>query len=225
MALLVHYLARVLAFTFRGSVRQTDSWQIVAGGTAIPSIVLGGVYGLMGRDVPSISPTEWATFFGYGLVTWLGIRFLVAPFFIWREQYEETAELRLELSKPERMVMEHLTRHRAKARAKLASQLEDFQTYAFAEEFNDACIAATANKMSKIRQLQAQAGLSNAFEKGRGRLLLAVQNEAKAPSHTLPMDRESDRVLKLLQRHLVGDLTAEDLALQLPQGTVPGTQR
>ncbi|NVD45835.1 hypothetical protein [Qipengyuania atrilutea] len=131
MGLFWQYIGQVLAFTFRGSVRQTDSWQIVAGGTALPSLALGAIYGLLGRDMPTIEQAEWATYFGYGLITWLAIRFLIAPFFIWKEQHEETAKLRLELSKPEQMIMQRLATHRAKARAKLAAELEDFQTHSF----------------------------------------------------------------------------------------------
>lgn len=120
MGLVWIYLGRVLAFTFRGSVKQTDSWQIIAGGTAIPSIALGIIYGLIGREMPSITPAQWAELFGYGLASWLAIRFLIAPFFIWRDQYQESAKLRLELSKPERIELERMSRLRAKQRIKLA---------------------------------------------------------------------------------------------------------
>lgn len=219
MGLLWLYLGRVFAFTFRGSVRHADSWQIVAGGTAVPSILLGIIFGVVGQDMPNITPAEWATFFGYGLITWLLIRFLVAPFFIWREQYEESTELRTELSKPERMVMERLSKHRAKARAKLAASLEDFQTLAFASNWDDAHDQLSASKMSKCRKLQAEAGLSEAFETARLRLTNLVVSEGKKDNSNLPLDRISDEVLKLMQSYLMGDITAEILALRLPPYT------
>jgi hypothetical protein len=221
MTLVGQYLLRVLAFTFRGTVRQADSWQTVLGGTALPSIGLGVVYGLLGRHVPTISQAEWASLFGYGLVTWLAVRFVIAPFFIWREQYEETTELRLELSKPERMVMEHLTKHRAKARAKLAAELEDIQTWSFYEIWDESVGLEFGKVAASARRLQAEAGLSEAYSQGWGSLLSAVMEEGKKPNKDLPLNRESERILQLLQKHLVGDLTAEALALQLPKGTAP----
>lgn len=138
-------MGRVLAFTLRGSVRQADSWQVIATGTALPSLVLGTIFSLAGLKVPTLDAATYPTYVGYGLLAWLAIRFVIAPFFIWREQYQETAELRLELLKPERLIMERLARHRARARAKLSSNLEDLQTYAFAAKWEGFAQTGTSN--------------------------------------------------------------------------------
>jgi hypothetical protein len=223
MGLVGLYLARVIAFTLRGSVRQADSWQIVAGGTALPSIALGIIYGLLGRRMPTIEQAEWASYFGYGLITWLALRFFVAPFFIWKELYAETTELRLELTKPERMVMEHLAKHRAKARAKLASALEAFQSLSFCEEWNETAERSWVMQGSKIDRLKAEAGVSRSFNKGCDLLLTILQEEASKPNNQQPGVRKSEKLVALLQRHLMGEITAEDLALQLPTSTAPET--
>ncbi|NVD45836.1 hypothetical protein [Qipengyuania atrilutea] len=75
--------------------------------------------------------------------------------------------------------------------------------------------------MTKIKRLQASAGLSDSFEKGRGQLLALVHCEARLPNEDLALNRKSDEVLELLQQYLVGDLTAEALALQLPTDIEP----
>lgn len=223
MGLFWQFLGRVLAFTFRGSVRQTDSWQIVAGGTALPSIGLGIIYSIAGQEMPTIEQAEWATYFGYGLLTWLAIRFLLAPFFIWREQYEEAASLRRELSKPERMVLERLTKHRAKARAKLSSELEDWQALAFTAEWDAVAQRLNSEYFGKAMRLQAEAGLSEAFVQARRHFAAAIKEEGEEAGHRKLQDRQSERLLRLMQKHLMGELTAEALALQLPKDTAPET--
>lgn len=149
--------------------------------------------------------------------------FFTVPYTMWKERVEEVGQLKLELSKPERLVMEHLAQHRAKARADLAGELEEFQSLAFAPQWNRACKDLCGTRTATIRRLQAAAGLSEAFQEGRLALLHWVIKEAETPDAEVPADRQSMRILSLLQRHLVGDLTAEALALQLPQGIAQGT--
>jgi|TARA_A100001518_G_C1223156_1_gene68762 hypothetical protein len=222
LSLVFQFIGRILSFALRGSVRQTDSWQIIAGGTALPSIALGVIYGLVGWDTPTVEADQWATYFGYGLATWLAIRLVVAPFFIWKEQYEETAELRLELSKPERLVLEHLAKHRAKARAKLASLVEDLQTCAYAQQFEGFASSRSAELSAKIRGLEAESGVADAFCEGRKMLMAAISTEADIPNAELAkMTLASPKITKLLQRYLVADITAESLALQLPKSIEP----
>lgn len=194
----------------------TDALQILAA-SALPAIST-----LFGLKLPEDAGTLVLAYIGLAALTFFAIRLLWAPYSIWKEQAGEISRLQIELSKPERMVMERLARHRAKARAKLAAKLEDFQTLSFYEEVN---FAVLAPKMAEIRRLQASAGLSDAFETGRCRFLVVVQEEAKQKNSGLSLDRKSNQILKLLQRYLVGEVTAETLALQLPSDLRPGTRQ
>lgn len=218
MGLFWHYMGRVLAFTFRGSVRQADGWQIVAGGTALPSIALGVIYGFLGQNMPTIEQAEWATYFGYGLVTWLAIRFLIAPFFIWKEQYQEAAELRLELSKPERKVLEHMAKHRAKARVKAIKKLEALHTVYFGDDLEkiDREAAGLTNDLSRIMH---QTGLPSIR-----RVLIRFEDEARSRHQggdvtgTEPKDFE---ILADIHAFLNDQVTAEYLHSRWPLNIEP----
>lgn len=218
------YLGRLFAFALRGSVREADKWQILTA-TALPSAILGIAFqiagALTGISVSEIDVKDYPIYLGYGLMAWVAVRFfLIGPYFLYAEQLNDAAGLRLELSKPERMVMERLAAHRAKARAKLAAELEDLQTYAFANEWGEFAIKGTSERMTKIRRLQAKAGLPPAFEECVSWLLVYVKKEAESAESLPKSKRNSVRILRVLQRHLVGGVTDESLALQLLQEPV-----
>ncbi|MBH1945496.1 hypothetical protein I5L01_14815 [Erythrobacter sp. YJ-T3-07] len=125
------YIGQLLEFALRGSVRQADKWQII-GATALPSLLLGVAFQLAGLAVPVIEAAEFPTYLGYGLIAWIAIRFfLIGPYALYNEQLAETAQLRLELSKPERMILEHLAKKKAKNRIKLLTLLKELYNSGF----------------------------------------------------------------------------------------------
>lgn len=211
------YLAAVIRRAFQPGARFTDILQILAA-SAAPAAAK-----FLGLRVPT--PDETLAYIGAAAIAFVSLRlFFVAPYQVWREQLAEIGTLTLELSKPERRVLEHLAKHRAKARAKLASILEDCQTCAYAVKWEGYAEKRFVELMTTARQLQAEAGLSEAFNTGRQQFIVAVRAEADAEPGT-PLGKESRRLADLLQQHLVGGLTAEDLALRLPPNTGSKTQQ
>lgn len=209
------YLGAVLARALQPTVRITDGLQILAASFVALIVRISGVK--MTDDLA----TNILAYVGMATSAFIVIRLFWAPYALWKDDRSEISGLKLELTKPEQMIMERLARHRAKARAKLAAELEDLQTYAFAKEWSDFAINGTSERMTTIRRLQAQAGLSESFASGVAWLLTYVRAEAEAPNSASNDERKSVRTLKALQRHLVGDLTVEDLASQLTRDTRP----
>jgi hypothetical protein len=213
------YLIAVLKRAFTATPRMTDALQILAA-SALPAVSTA-----FGVRLPNDAPTLVLAYIGMAALAFFVIRLFWAPYSIWREQGCDILDLRSELARPERLVMEHLAKHRAKARAKLAVELEKFQALGFREagdddkEDPDWHFTKAAQIMSRIRHLQAQAGLSEAFDKTRMRLVNAVLVEADTKNDDLPGDRLSQILMKLMQSHLIGELTAEALLLRSPPYT------
>lgn len=97
------------------------------------------------------------------------------------------------------------------------------QTLSFVEGWDQNADMLLGKLSAEALRLQAEAGLTDTFDHARGVLLSKIAGEGKQPNEGQPLERESRRVLRLLQKHLVGDLTAEALALQLPPSTAPKT--
>jgi hypothetical protein len=213
--MLWQYIGLILSFSLRRSTIRTDIMQILAA-SALPAAAK-----FAGLKMPETASNDILAYIGLATIAFIVLRLLCAPYFIWREQVGNIGELRAELSRPERLVLAKLAKHRARARAKLTARLEEYQTLGFAAEWGDWSENQFSSQMTKIRSLEAEAGLSDAFKEGRRRLMVALLNEGKTPNSELPYARESQRILLLLQRYLIGDITAEALALQLPLGTAP----
>lgn len=209
--MLWRYIGLIFSFAFRRTTPAIDALQIVAA-SALPALAK-----ISGLDTPERATSDVLAYIGFAAIAFVILRLLSAPYFIWSGQVTEICKLRDELSKPEHQVMDRLAKYRAKARAKLAAKLEDFQTLAFVDGWDLSCDAQVGAQMASIRRLQAKAGLSEEFDTGRGLLLVIVQNEGKKSNDL--SDRESARILRLLQDYLVGSLTAEALSLQLPPHT------
>lgn len=207
------YLLAVFRKALSTTTRVTDGLQILT------ASVLPGVAKFLGVTMPESIGNDALAYIGAAALAFIVIRLFWAPYALWKEQVETVDGLKIELSKPQQMIMVRLAKHRAKARAKLAAKLEDYQTIAFSENWTDGADIRSAKAMTKIRRLQAEAGLSEAFNEGRKTLMLLVMAEANKADNAVTEKRGSQHVLELLQRHLVGDVTAEALALQLPKGT------
>jgi len=213
------YLGELLKRVFFPTTRGADYASVL-----VPLLIAAGAF-FAGFKVSADTTTQVLAYLGaLTVVVFLTRLFFFVPYTMWKEQTGLVSNLQLELARPERLVLEHLARHRAKARAKLSASLEDLQTMAFIEGWDEGVQTRFSNKLVKIRRFQAEAGLSAAFQQGRFDLQAAIKREGAKPNSESPLPRESQRLLSLLQRHLIGDLTAEALALQLPPGTAPETQ-
>lgn len=210
--MILTYLSEIFRRVFFPTTRGADYLSIL-----LP-LILAAAVKFAGVTVSRDASTEILAYLGaFTLATFLFRLVFTAPYSMWNEKVSEVTDLRSELSKPERSVMMRLVKHRAKARAKLAAHLEDLQTYAFAAGWEGFAQDQSSEKLTKIRRLEAEARLPEAYLTGRMRLQLFIKQEADIPNTDLG-ERLSTITLKLLQRHLMGDLTAESLALQLPIG-------
>ncbi|MCW2370969.1 hypothetical protein [Sphingobium sp. B11D3D] len=211
MGLVWEYLGQVLSFALRRSTIRTDVMQILA------ASVLPGLGVVAGIEMPETTGQIALAYIGLATVALIILRLISAPYFIWKEQVSTVAALQLELSKPERLIFEKLARHRAKARIKLAAQIEDFQTMSFFEVPEPQPMPPQiGHKMAKIRRLQAQAGLSKAFDTVRRYLLIAVMKECRLPNENNKVPISWDLML-LSQSYLTGQITTEELTLRLNQ--------
>lgn len=90
------YLRAVLTRTFRGFVPVIDAMQVIMA-SAVPLFFYA-----RGIKMPDDTVTAVLSYIGIAAVTYGGLRFLSAPFFIWRDQQQEISRLRSELSRPQR---------------------------------------------------------------------------------------------------------------------------
>jgi predicted permease len=120
------FLWEVLKRAFSPTARVTDVLQILAAST-IPAI---GKFA--GISLPASANDDALAYIGLIAVSFIIIRLMWAPYSIWREQAGEIGTLKLELSKPERAVVEHLAKHRAEARVELIRRLPEMSAFACA---------------------------------------------------------------------------------------------
>lgn len=111
------YLWEVVKRAFTPAPRVTDILQILAAST-LPAITK-----FAGVELPANASEDALAYIGLIAVTFIVIRFLWAPYSIWKDQSSEVAQLRSEISKPQRVEMLRLAEHRADARASLAETL------------------------------------------------------------------------------------------------------
>ncbi|WP_309751736.1 hypothetical protein [Novosphingobium sp.] len=208
------WLLEVMKRAFSPMPRVTDVLQILAA-SALPATSR-----FFGIQLPQNAGEATLAYIGLATLSFVAIRFFWAPYAIWKEQTVESVALKLELSRPERKVIEALAKHRAKARSKLVVALQEFFRLRHADGWEGRAEDEGAVKMDKIRKLQAEGGLSDAFNEGRHRFLKYVILEARANNDDFPNFTEAYITLKLLQRHAMGEITAEDLLLQLPPDIV-----
>lgn len=102
------------------------------------------------------------TYIGLVPVGFMIIRFAWAPYAIWKEQIVESAELRLELSKPERLVIKHLAKHRAKAKIKITKELHNLGVISH-EADQEIRIAKISDIGLKVHRLCHQAAMPEDF--------------------------------------------------------------
>lgn len=215
--MLWQYIGLVLSFSLRRSTIRTDIMQILAA-SALPAAAK-----FAGIKMPETASNDMLAYIGLATIAFIVLRLLCAPYFIWREQTAHIRDLKLELSKPERLVFAKIAEHRAKARAKLAAALEDYQTLAFVNEWDEFAKNQSGERGAKVNRYAAASGLGETFHKARRLLYASVQLEGEISNEKLSPERESMRILRMIQSHVIGDITAEALALQLPASIVVKT--
>jgi hypothetical protein len=189
--------------------RLTDTLQILAA-SALPALSQ-----FAGLSLPAGAPQSVLAYIGLIALCFLAIRFLWAPYAIWREKEATITSLNAELAKPERMIFAEIAKHRAEARAQLTVALEDFQTVSFTVEPNDIYEKMFVERHNKIKTLAATAGLSQSYDQTWRLFRHAVKQEAETPNEHQGIPRVSTLILPLLQKHVIEDLSADDLEQEI----------
>lgn len=206
------YLEQVSRRALSPAVRVTDGLQI-ASASALPAV---GKF--LGLKMPYSIGTDALSYIGAAAMAFIAIRFLWAPYALWKDQIIETGKLRLELSKPEQMIQKHMAKQRAKARLKLIKKIHRWQSlyYKPESEINSLRVDAMGNS---ILTMCDEAGLPRLFAE----VLYRLADECAAAyrgekEHSIEFDIIAD-----IQRYLNGDITIETLENLWPQDTVKET--
>lgn len=211
------YLKAVLVRALQPTVRVTDGLQILA---ASASPALGK---LLGIKMPDTIGNDVLAYIGAAALAFIIIRFFWAPYSLWKEDKVTIVGLRDDLGKPERLVAEHIAKHRAKAVMKIIKKLHELHTHFFVDGLSDARRGMIAKLGNDIVMLSHKANLSEAFRDA----LHSFEAEGKmraTKNETADRKSQDFEVLDLLQAHLHGQITAEYLLSQLPPDIEPGTQ-
>lgn len=119
----LQYLGAVFARALRPTVRITDGLQILAASFVALGARLAGVK--MTDDIA----TNILAYVGMAVTALIVIRLFWAPYSIWKDQLADSAGLRLELSRPERLELEHKASQSATDRRQGARLLADIHAY------------------------------------------------------------------------------------------------
>lgn len=186
--MLWNYLGRVFAFAFRRTTPAIDGLQVVAA-SALPAIAR-----ISGAHFAANASTDALAYIGFAAIAFVLLRLLSAPYFIWRDQSQEIAQLKHDLNLPERRERALLTKKRVKYRLKLASHIHEYYMHAHSSGKDDTVSVLGATGM----KLVAKCGTSNALRTGYSRLV--------DYSQIIRGDRADD-VVKILA-NLVNDLNS-----------------
>ena len=137
------YLGEVVKRAFSPAARLTDGLQIAVA-SALPAAAR-----FAGVEMGPSTQNDALAYIGLVAVSLIVIRVLWAPYDMWREQSGLVADLKLELTKPERLITEHMAKRKAKNRIKILEHLRQVHDlgYNYATDasflgyksFNDAC--------------------------------------------------------------------------------------
>ena len=207
------FLWEVLKRAFTPAPRVTDMLQILAA-SALPAA--GNFAGL---ELPANASENALAYIGLIALGFVIIRLFWAPYAIWKEQAGDIGSLKLELSKPERMVHEHFAKLRAKARMKLSRRLSRMHLAAFARDKEDG-IGRLAVHNFHVQRLAHNAGLPVQFVDAIKALDDLCEQRIMGK-----FDGDDDfDLLDAMQRYLSNEITIESLALRLPPDIEQKTQ-
>ena len=126
--MLIKYLIKIFGFTFRGLVIRTDALQILLA-AAFPSI-----YHIMGWPMPSELAPSIAAYIGYAVGTFLLMRLVAAPYFIWKEDQKKIKSIEDKLLLPDKRAKEQMLKAITKRRIDLIDQVNEITFNVFANE-------------------------------------------------------------------------------------------
>ena len=184
--------------------RVTDSLQVVAA-SALPAIA-----NFAGVELSSSAEGNVFAYIGLAALSLFGIRFLWAPYSIWKAQTETIGELERELANPERMVLERLAKYRAKDIMKLVEIAHDISMSTYRDD--DERDLLISNQFNKAHRLSSRIGLPDKFVTCLSRFS-AVCRKGRENKKDWPHLDARDHIISFLQKKI----TIEQLLDQLPE--------
>lgn len=208
------YLGEVLKRAFTPAPRLTDGLQVAAA-SALPAAA-----SFAGADLPTSAQGDALAYIGLVVVSYFVIRLFWAPYAMWKEQSAEICVLKLELTKPERLVLEHLSKHRARAIIKLQKELSNLHARTFATDPWEDAKGRISIKLHSFRARISQAGFpEEVFIKIARFMYFCGENRPKGEGSRLIAGLDERAFLEQCVRVFNGQVRPESLELQLPQGT------
>lgn len=204
----------VVKRAFTPAPRVTDMLQILAA-SALPATSK-----FVGVKLPQDAGENALAYIGLAALSFVIIRLFWAPYSIWREQSGEIGNLKLEMTKPQRLEFSRMAHLRADAKAELASAIARMAYLAMSRDPMSDSPEMSA-LVAKSVALCGRANASQSFELALNRLGHLCLNLMQNKEMGLP---PMIQLVNAMQAYLHGELTAEGLALQLPQGNGPETQ-
>jgi hypothetical protein len=111
------YLASVLRFAVKGFVFRTDAMQILLA-SLVPAY-----FQAKGVAMPEGTANIVLTYIAYGTITFMALRFVTAPYFIWKEQNETIDALQKVMDEPKRLSAKNQAEHLTKLKMSLADDV------------------------------------------------------------------------------------------------------
>jgi hypothetical protein len=125
------YPVTVLRFALSGSVLLTDKLSVVAG------IVVPALFYVSGKPMPDWAVGYVASSLVIIVLATAGLRLLFAPYFVWKDQRAEIAELRRQLDSPNRIEREKLAEIMAQERKKVVDEVHRTKRFVVFENWTD----------------------------------------------------------------------------------------
>jgi hypothetical protein len=196
--------------------RVTDMLQILAA-SALPATAK-----FVGIRLPQSAGEDALAYIGLIVVSFFVIRLFWAPYSIWKQDRGEIGGLKLELSKPERLVVEHLARHRAKAIQDVKSALVDLHLATFSpSEHRERHVNRLITKIEKLLYQAGKRG--DAIDVMRSFSERCCKNRKKDGSSIIVRNEEYFFIDAALQ-FFEGLIPVEALERLLPPDTGPEKQ-
>ena len=201
------YLGEVGRRAFSPTARMTDALQVVAA-SALPAV--GKVFGL---NIPATAEADILAYIGLAAVAYIAIRFIWAPYAIWKDDRVEVAQLKIELSKPERLIIENMAKIQAKKRVKLSRQIQKMHMVAFYRDGHGRAIDQLNKEFIASIHLAQNCGLETEFSDHLEKLYELV----KARISSDVTDGGDFEATNIMQQYVSGLISLAELAGRMPE--------
>ncbi|GAB5481258.1 MAG: hypothetical protein Pars92KO_10150 [Parasphingorhabdus sp.] len=210
------YLGDIGKKALTPAVRVTDGLQIAVA-SALPAVAK-----FLGIKLPETIGTDALSYIGAVAVAFLTIRFFWAPYALWKEQVIDNKSLKLELSKPETLVMVHMAKERAKKRVKIASLVSQMLIKSHGSV--DSAQEQMNSLSMKIFGLAGQSGFPLEFSQfvARSADYLVERNSASNSNDNDSNDNDTVEVINSLIEFTNGEITLDELRGRLPSKIANG---